>query len=69
MLPSSTSSARTTKLALKPITGSQCLDLLNNLNTKKASGIDSIPPSALKQGAPTLAHPIAKIINYSSQQN
>ena len=30
MLPSSTSPACTTQLALQPITDSQCLDLLNN---------------------------------------
>ena len=36
---------------------------------KKASGIDGIPSSALKQGAPALVYPIAKIINYSIQQN
>ena len=36
---------------------------------KKASGIDGIPSSALKQGVPALVYPIAKIINYSIQQN
>ena len=69
LLPLSTSPACTTQLALQPITDSQCLDLLNNLNMKKASGIDGIPSSALKQGAPAIAYPIAKIINYSIQQN
>ena len=35
----------------------------NNLNPKKATGIDGIPPTILKAGGKTLAGPTSKIIN------
>ena len=43
--------------------------MVTNLNIRKATGADSIPPSIMKYGADALAGPISKIVNHSILQN
>ena len=45
------------------VTKSTIVDLLKSLNIRKATGCDLIPPRALKEGYPSLSHPICSLIN------
>ena len=43
--------------------------MLKELKPRKATGIDGIPSSLLKDGADALATPLSTIFNLSIQQN
>lgn len=45
------------------VTESTITDFLKSLNIRKATGCDLIPPRALKEGYPSLGHPICSLIN------
>jgi retron-type reverse transcriptase len=51
------------------VTTSHVCDILNNLNPKKAVGVDGITPRLLRLSAPILANEIAKLINFNISIN
>ena len=52
----------------EPVSGSQVLKIINSLSSKKATGVDQIPPKILKAGADALSGPISSIFNKSISQ-
>lgn len=51
--------------SLQPVAVEQVFDLLNKLDTKKATGLDAIPAWLLKLCSSTLANPLTHIFNKS----
>ena len=45
----------------EPVSGSQVLKIINSLSSKKATGVDQIPPKILKAGAEISSGPISSI--------
>ena len=54
--------------AFKPVSESQVFKIVNSLNSKKATGVDQIPPKILRVGAEALSAPISSIFNMSISQ-
>ena len=57
------------RFSYKTINESEIEDLLKNLDIKKASGIDTIPPKLVKLSADFLTPVLTKAINTSIAQN
>ena len=57
------------RLSFKTVNESEIKDLLKNLDIKKASGIDTIPPKLVKLSADFLTPLLTKAINTSIAQN
>ena len=57
------------RFSVKTISESEIKDLLKNLDIKKASGIDTIPPKLVKLSADFLTPLLTKAINTSIAQN
>ena len=53
----------------KPVSESQVLKIINSLSSKKATGVDQIPPKILKAGAEVLSGPVSSIFNKGVSQN
>ena len=53
----------------KPVSESQVLKIINSLSSKKATGVDQIPPTILKAGAEVLSGPVSSIFNKGVSQN
>ena len=53
----------------KPFSESQILNIINSLSSKKATGVDLIPPKILKAAAEVLSGPISSIFNKGVSQN
>ena len=57
------------RFSFTTVNESEIKDLLKNLDIKKASGIDTIPPKLVKLSADFLTPLLKKVINTSTAQN
>ena len=55
--------------SFRPVSEEEVLILLKSVDTKKAVGIDTIPPLIIKESAEVLVEPLTKLINQSIKEN
>ena len=53
----------------KPVSKGQVLKIIKSLSSKKASGVDQIPPRILKGGAKVLSGPVSSNFSKGVSQN
>ena len=49
--------------SFKPVSESQVFKVISSLNSKKATGVDRIPPKILRMGAEAFSGPISSIFD------
>ena len=68
-LPSSTHNGAADSLSSITISSQDVKDVLQVINTNKATGPDNINPTLLKQASEVLAYPLSRLFNLSLQQS
>ena len=55
------------KFKFKKVTESEVLEILKNLKSTKAAGIDNVPPRMIKDATEELCKPLSYLVNLSLQ--